>query len=179
MHNGNLFAVHSAKYSVLFLTFFTYFPALSQYTDVINSNRPGQSVSAYAVGENVIQLEFGVSYEQQDHEVLATDSNLWGADLSLRYGLLFETLELNWEGTYQTQNIAYLNFGTEDRLTNFSRNRLGLKYLLYDPYKNTENNKPNLYSWRANNKFRLKNLIPAVSLYGGANFNLGDNPFYV
>jgi hypothetical protein len=56
---------------------------------------------------------------------------------------------------------------------------LGLKYLIYDPFKNPEANKPNLYSWRANNKFQFKNLLPAVSLYGGANFVLGDNPFYV
>ncbi len=179
MHYGKLFYFNTAKYTIPIIAILSYFPGLSQYTDVINSNRPGQSVSAYAVGKNVVQAEFGVSYEQQDHDILATDSDIWGADLSLRYGLLFESLELNWEGTYQTQNIAFLNFGTEDRRTNFSRNRLGLKYLLFDPYKNPEKNKPNLYSWRANNKFQLKNLIPAVSLYGGANFNLGDNPFYV
>ena len=50
--------------------------------------------------------------------------------------------------------------------------------MVYDPFKNPEANKPNLYSWRANNKFQLKNLVPAVSLYAGATFNLGDNPFY-
>ena len=33
---------------------------ISQYTEVINSNRPGLSVSAYAVGTNVVQAEFGV-----------------------------------------------------------------------------------------------------------------------
>ena len=31
----------------------------SQYTDIINSNRPGQSKSAFAVGQNVAQLESG------------------------------------------------------------------------------------------------------------------------
>lgn len=156
-------------------------PLLSfcQYTDVINSNRPGQSVSAYAVGKNVIQAEFGISFEQQDHVLLATESGILGTDLSLRYGLLFESLEINWEGTYQSQNISFLNFGFKERRTDFYRNRLGLKYLIYDPFKNPERNKPNLYSWRANNKFQFKNLLPAVSLYAGANFNLGDNPFYI
>ncbi len=33
--------------------------ALCQYTDVINSNRPGLSVSAYAIGKGVVQAELG------------------------------------------------------------------------------------------------------------------------
>jgi hypothetical protein len=155
------------------------FAGFTQYTDVINSNRPGLSVSAYAVGKGVIQAELGVVYEQQDHSLLNTQSNIWGTDLSLRYGLLFEALELNYEGTFQNQNITYSNSGTSDSFTDFYRNRIGLKYLLYDRYKNPERNKPNIRSWRANNVFQLKNLVPSVSLYGGATFNLGDNPFYV
>lgn len=154
-------------------------PAISQYTDVINSNRPGLSVSAYAVGKNVVQAELGVFYEQRDHMLLNTQSDIWGSEISLRYGLLFERLELNFEGTFQDQDITYSNFDLLAKRRDFSRSRLGLKYLVYDPFKNPEANKPNLYSWRANNKFQFKNLLPAVSLYGGANFILGDNPFYV
>ena len=153
--------------------------ALAQYTDVINSNRPGLSVSAYAVGKSVIQLEAGLFYEQSDHELFNTESNIWGTDISLRYGLLFERLELNYEGSFQNQNITFTDVGTSENLTDFSRNRVGLKYLVYDRYKSEERNKPNLYSWRANNVFQFKNLIPSVSIYGGATFNLGDNPFYV
>ncbi|AYN68271.1 transporter [Euzebyella marina] len=152
---------------------------ISQYTDVINSNRPGLSVSAYAVGRNVLQLETGVFFEQSDHALLNTESNIWGADFALRYGLFFEQLELHYEGTYQAQNLTFTELGTSSKLSDFSRNRVGLKYLIYDRYKSEERNKPNLYSWRANNVFQLKNLIPSVSLYGGATFNLGSNPFYV
>ncbi|MGW9686121.1 transporter [Flagellimonas sp. 2504JD1-5] len=151
----------------------------AQYTDVINSNRPGRAVSAYAVGKNVVQAEMGLVYEQRDNANLGTDSNILGTDVSLRYGLLFESLEINWEGSFISQNVTFTNTGTDERRTDFSRNRLGLKFLVFDPFKNPENNKPNLYSWRANNVFQWKNLIPAVSLYGGATFTLGDNPFYV
>lgn len=160
--------------------FFALLPTLlsAQYTDVINSNRPGRAVSAYAVGKGVAQVELGLFYEQQDNVDLNSDSNIFGTDYALRYGLLFEELEINLEGSFMSQNITYPDFGIEGNLTNFSRNRLGLKYLVYDPYKNAERNKPNLYSWRANNVFQWKNLIPAVSLYGGANFLFGDNPFY-
>jgi hypothetical protein len=152
---------------------------LAQYTDVINSNRPGLSVSAYAVGKNVVQLEAGLFYEQSDHSTLNTQSDIWGTDLSLRYGLLFETLELNWEGSFQNQNIKFGNTASTASLTDFSRNRIGLKYLIYDRYKDPERDKPNLYSWKANYGFKWKNLIPSISVYGGATFNLGDNPFYV
>ncbi|MEC3964699.1 transporter [Flagellimonas halotolerans] len=158
---------------VLFPTFLT-----AQYTDVINSNRPGRAASAYAVGKNVAQAEIGMLYEQQDNADLNSDSNIFGADYALRYGFLFEELEIIAEGSFITQNITYPDLGIEGKLTNFSRNRVGLKYLVFDPFKNPERNKPNLYSWRANNVFQWKNLIPAVSVYGGANFVVGDNPFY-
>lgn len=165
---------------ILFLAVFAVpFFGFSQYTEVINSNRPGLSVSAYAIGKNVLQAEFGLSYEQRDHTSLSTESNIIGTDFSFRYGLLFETLELKWEGTFQNQNITFTDLGTEDSRTDFSRNRIGLKYLIFDPYKDPQANKPNLYSWRANNLFQLKNLIPAISVYAGANIVLGDNPFYV
>ncbi len=150
----------------------------AQYTDVINSNRPGQSVSAYAVGRNVLQAEFGIGYEQQDHALLLTDSNIWSTELALRYGLLFEKLEIYYEGTFQNESITNNTSSLKYNFTDFSRNRLGLKYLVYDPYRNPERNKPNLISWRANNKFQLRNLIPAVSVYAGATFALGDNLYY-
>jgi hypothetical protein len=111
--------------------------------------------------------------------LLNTKANLWGADLSLRYGLLFEALEINYEGTFQNKATTFTNTGLEESFWNFSRNRVGLKYLIYDRYKSPERNKPNIRSWRANNVFQLKNLIPSVSVYGGATFNLGENPFYV
>lgn len=152
--------------------------ATAQYTDVINSNRPGKANSAYAVGTGVIQAEAGLFFEQQDHSGLNTDSGITGLDVALRYGLFFEALELQWEGIFQHQQITFISQGREEGFTDFYRNRIGLKYLVYDRYKDPERNKPNLRSWRANNVFQLKNLIPSVALYAGANFVLGDNPFY-
>lgn len=150
----------------------------SQYTDVINSNRPGETIGAFAVGTGIIQLESGVFYEQQDHSLFDTDSKIFGLGVALRYGLLFESLELFYEGIYQNQDITFNASGLEDQYSDFGRNRLGLKYLVYDPFKNPERNAPNLYSWRANNTFQWRNLIPAVSIYAGANFIFGDNPFF-
>ena len=166
------------KYFIAIALLFCGLNSHGQYTDVINSNRPGKANSAYAVGKGVVQLEAGLLFEQQDHALLNTDSGIFGLDMALRYGLLFEALELHWEGVFQSQHITYVNLGTEERFTDFNTHRLGLKYLLYDRYKDPERNKPNIYSWRANNAFRWSNLIPSVAVYAGANFVLGDNPYY-
>lgn len=47
--------------NLLFLSLY-FIPQIffAQYTDVINSNRPGETMSAYAVGKSVIQAEIGV-----------------------------------------------------------------------------------------------------------------------
>ena len=37
------------------------FSVFAQYTDVINSNRPGISQGAFAVGKNVLQFELGTN----------------------------------------------------------------------------------------------------------------------
>ncbi|WP_297761623.1 transporter [uncultured Muriicola sp.] len=169
---------YPVPFYLIFLCSALPFLGTSQYTDVINSNRPGLSVSAYAVGKGVIQAEMGFLYEQREHVDLSQESTLMGADLALRYGFFREMLEITYEGTYVQQDITYTAFDLNEKRTDFSRNRLGIKYLLYDPYKNPDRTKPNLYSWRANNKFQLKDLVPAISVYAGATFNLGDNPFY-
>lgn len=169
----------TTKFILAILVFFGFFEGIGQYTEVINSSRPGNSVSAYAVGTNVIQVEGGLLFEQQDQLALNTDSNILGAEFSIRYGFLFETLEINWEGAILNQNIQFNTIGTSETRTDFGRNRIGLKYLVFDPFKDPERNKPNLYSWKANHGFKWKNLVPAVSIYGGATFNLGENPFFV
>lgn len=150
----------------------------AQYTDIINSNRPGISVSAYAVGKNVVQGEWGFSYEAQEHPILNTETDILETDFEVRYGLLFETLELHYEGIFSNHDIFNTRSETSTTLRNFTQNRLGVKWLLFDPYKDPDRNKPNLYSWKANNRFQLRDLVPAVSLYGGVNYFFGDNPFY-
>ncbi|MBF11158.1 MAG: hypothetical protein CMC63_02910, partial [Flavobacteriaceae bacterium] len=39
----------------------------AQYTDQINSNRPGASIGAFSVGKNVIQSELGFSFRHYTH----------------------------------------------------------------------------------------------------------------
>jgi len=49
--------------------------------------------------------------------------------------------------------------------------------LIYDPYKNYTK-KVDILSWKKNQKFRTRDLLPAVAIYAGANINLSkNNPF--
>lgn len=152
----------------------------AQYTEVINSNRPGASYSAFAVGKNVIQGEGGFYYERRDNSRLNLKSDRYGMDIVLRYGFLFEQLELIYDAQYTFARVTDDNSNITNKYSqkNFTKNTLGLKYLIYDPFKNPEKNKPNLYSWRANNHLQWRNLIPAVAVYVGANLDFNNNPFY-
>jgi hypothetical protein len=151
----------------------------AQYTDVINSNRPGVSRSAFSVGTNVAQFEVG-PYMINEKRTPSTSYEVsgFGADFAARYGFLFEELELNVEGTFQSDTKTYTaNIAAEDKRANFKYLTIGAKYLIYDPYKNSEDEKPNLYSWNANHRFKWKALIPAVAIYAGANFDTKNNPY--
>lgn len=163
---------------ILFLSFIT-IQAFGQYTDVINSNRPGVSRSAFSVGTNVAQLEVG-PYIIKEERTPATSYEVsgFGVDFAARYGLVWEELELNIEGTYQNDTKTFIsNLSAEDKRSNFKTLTIGAKYLVYDPYKNSEEDKPNLYSWKANHSFKWKSLIPAVAVYAGANYDTKDNPY--
>ena len=154
--------------------------AFAQYTEVINSNGPGASISAFAVGRNVIQFEGGVFLEQQNHKNLNTEVDAFGLDFALRYGLFKEQLEISWEGAYQFDTFISnaTNPPLELNRNGFLTHTIGAKYMIYDPYIKSSQEKPNLLSWRANNSLRWKDLIPAIGVYAGANFIFGDNPYY-
>jgi hypothetical protein len=176
----------------------------AQYTDVINSNRPGNSNGAYAVGKGVIQLESGYLNEQLPASELYAIQKRQAMEVVLRVGLFKEELELMYEGNFEEafrtlpnpvgilSNLAFslvpgelsdiqpiFLAGALSTPTGWAgRHRLGVKYLIYDHFKDPERNKPNLYSWRANNVFRLRNLIPSVALYAGANYIPKSTLFY-
>lgn len=169
------------RFSLFLFTFFLIQTVFGQYTDVINTNRPGVSEGAYAVGRDVIQLETGFSYGKEKHSLLNTETDGFGIDYTLRYGLLFERLELNLTGEYHANKILYTAYTPEieQKISNFKRNTLGAKYLLFDPNIKRELRGPNLYSWRSNNKFQWSDLIPSIALYAGANFDLDENNPYL
>lgn len=158
---------------------FSFFTAFGQYTEVINSNRPGVSESAFSVGTGILQFEAGAFTVKEEHTPLNYEVGGFGLDFSIRYGVLFEQLEFSLDGIYQNDKITFNNAAipVENKRSNFKNFTLGAKYLVYDPYKNAEDDKPNLYSYHANRKFKWKSLIPAVAVYVGANYDSVPNPY--
>lgn len=146
----------------------------AQFTDEINSNRPGKSMMAFAVGKKIIQTEAGVSYVAEDHNLLNYQAKGFMGELALRYGVWKEELEIIGEIQYQKDNLTSGTF--EESRSGFKQLTLGAKYLIYDPFKNYVE-KVNLYSWKANKKFKWRQFIPAFSMYAGANFSVGKTPF--
>jgi hypothetical protein len=147
----------------------------AQYTDQINSNRPGETMSAFSVGKSVIQLETGAYGISQKHHLLNYVANGYGIDATLRYGMLMEKLEVIADIQYQSQVYEALYTKTNQKA--LKQTILGAKSLLYDPFKNHEK-KINVYSWNANRKFSWRQLIPAVSIFAGANFTSANNPYH-
>ena len=150
----------------------------AQYTEMINTNQPGQSQGAFSVGTKVLQFESGITLGKEKHNLLNTETKLFNWDYSVRYGIWREELEISLMGSFQRNKVSYtVGTAEEDPYSNFKSNTLGAKYLVYDPYRKRELEGPNLYSWKKNNRFQWRDLIPAVSVYAGANFDFADNPF--
>ncbi len=151
----------------------------AQYTEMINTNRPGGSQGAFSVGTNVLQVESGFSYGKEKHELLKTETNAFAIDYAVRYGFWKERLEVSLMGEFQSNSVTDNRSAVarEYSLSNFRSNTIGAKYLVYDPYRKRELKGPNLYSWKANNRTQWEDLIPAISIYAGANFDFADNPF--
>jgi hypothetical protein len=163
---------HSKK--ALFLMMLSTTLASGQFTDVINSNRPGESMAAFSVGQTIIQAELGLDYVNETFNDLDYEANGFRGDLAVRYGAFFEQLELIAELQYQ--NDKYESPILNERRSGLRQTTFGAKYLFYDPDKNYVR-KPNLYSWKANHRFQWRELIPAVGVYAGFNLQIGDNPY--
>jgi hypothetical protein len=167
------------RLSLFFIALSTILSVNAQYTEEINSNRPGVSRGAWSVGKNVAQVETGPYMVREKHTPLKSELSGLGFDLAARYGLFFEELELNLEATYQSATFtdSRSTIPAEQKFSNFKNLVLGAKYLVYDPYKDKEEDKPNLMSYHANKKFKWKTLIPAVSVYVGGNYDFKNNPY--
>ncbi|MEL1245800.1 transporter [Flavobacterium sp. DGU11] len=148
--------------------------ASAQYTDEINTNRPGQSMSAFAVGQSVFQMETGVYGIKEDHDVLNYKARGLGLDFTVRYGVFMEELEIIVNTQYQFDQ--YTNALETYNRNAFRQMVIGGKYMFYDPDKNYAP-KQNLLSWKANRKFNWHSIIPALAVYAGVNVVGKNNPY--
>ncbi|AUC85009.1 hypothetical protein CW731_06770 [Polaribacter sp. ALD11] len=154
----------------LFIVFFFigYSTVLAQYTDVINSNKPGFSESPYSVGTGVYQFESNIFLRNTSIEPTFSIPQSLGLDLLFRTSLFLEKLELNAQLTYQQDKVAFKNVFTSHYFTSgFSRMTIGAKYLVYQ--QEYEDKSKEIRSWKRRRAFDTKRLIPSVAVYLGMN----------
>ncbi len=154
-------------YFIFFIVQFQF----AQYTEVINSKRPGFSESPYSIGTNVYQVEGGVFYQKSNEAGWEALQQSIGTDWFLRTGLLSERLEFSANFKLQNDEIREQPFPESYRKTGgISQFTIGAKYMIYKPtYKNPVEE---IRSWKEKMKFDKNRLIPAVGVYAGWNTNV-------
>ncbi len=159
------------KLFCLYLAFFISLASFSQYTEVINSKRPGFSESPFAVGTKVYQFEGGLFYHKNDNPNFFSNQKSRGLDLFIRSGLISEKLEVNANFKIQKDDVlSNVVTGSTYPKSGISQFTIGAKYLFYMPkYKDPSKE---IRSWKAKLAFDWKRLIPSVGLYAGLNTNL-------
>ncbi len=150
--------------------------ANAQYTDVINSKRPGFSESPYGVGTDVLQFEGGLFYSKRKLQQ-NFDTKGFGTEVFVRYGKFLEKLEVNLDLAFEKQETITNNlllFNGNYRSAGLSRLTIGAKYLVYNQ-KYADKSKE-IRSWKKRTSFDKKRLIPSVGVAIGLNTNfLGEN----
>lgn len=161
---------------LLLLAEFTY----GQYTEVINSRRPGFSDSPYSVGTKVYQVEAGffykdvgdyLYYDQTLEETFGYGAQSFGTDISFRTGQFFEALEFDLDMAVVSENRDFSKPAVYSKSGfGFSKLTVGAKYMVYKP-KYADKSKE-IRSWKARHSFDKRRLIPAFGIYAGLNTNL-------
>lgn len=164
---------------LLFLSF-CFQTSVAQYTEVINSKRPGFSDSPYSVGTGVYQVEAGffyknignyLYYDKTAEETFNYNSKAYGTDIMFRTSQFFERLEINLDLSFghESRNFTRPTVYSESAL-GLSKFTVGAKYLVYSPTY-TDKSKE-IRSWKKRHSYDWKRLIPAVGVYAGLNTNL-------
>ncbi|MFB0938165.1 MAG: transporter [Urechidicola sp.] len=158
------------KFWVIVLLLINYQFVNAQYTEIINSKRPGLSESPYGVGTDVIQVETGVFFGKNTSNATFSKISPQGVNLFLRYGKLMEKLEINANITYQKNELQFNNIFTSTKdIKGISQLTIGAKYLIFQ--QEFDDKSKEIRSWKKRTEFDKKRLIPSVGVYLGLNTN--------
>jgi len=150
---------------ILFLGFESVF---GQYTEVINSNKPGFSDSPYSVGTGVYQFENSLFLRNLNTKNSFSIPKSVGFDMLFRTSFFLERLELNAQMSLQNDQIFLtINPSENINFTGFGRFVIGAKYLIFE--QKYEDKSKEVRSWVRRNGFDKKRLIPSVAIYAGVN----------
>jgi hypothetical protein len=153
-------------FSLLFLLCFS--SMYSQYTEVINSNKPGFSESPYSVGTGIYQFESNLFLRNNDIEPTFSVPNSLGFDMLFRTTFFLERLEMNAQFSYQNDKIVPNDLSIAEYSTSgFREFTIGFKYLIFQ--QEYEDKSKEIRSWKRKMAFDTKRLIPSIAIYSGLN----------
>lgn len=166
------------KKAFFILILFVNSVAFAQFTELINSNRPGFSESPYSVGSGVYQFESGYFYEKTQPLPTFSRPKSSGIRFAFRTSFFFEKLEFNANIQVQNDDSYFLNIFESNTGSQFglSKLNLGAKFLVYEPKYDDKSKE--VRSWKRRMSFDWKRLIPAVSIYSGVNFGIILDEYY-
>ena len=121
------------QYRLTFLLIVSCFLGVhAQYTNVINSNKPGFSESPYSVGNGIYQFESNLFYRDMSIESTFSQPQSLGIDLLFRTSFFLEKLEFSTHLSYQRDQVAFNNvFTSNDFTSGLSNATIGAKYLVF------------------------------------------------
>ncbi|MFD0763093.1 transporter [Lutibacter aestuarii] len=153
---------------LLFVFFHIFQISKAQYTEIINSKRPGFSESPYGIGTGVYQVESGLFFKDSNHKAPLANTKSFGGELFLRYARFSEKLEFNAHIAYQKDEFNH-EFESNFKTNGISKITIGGKYLIYQ--QNYKDKSKEIRSWKRKMAFDKKRLIPSVGVYAGVNTN--------
>ncbi len=163
------------KRVLLLLLIFSYIQITNaQYTEIINSKRPGFSESPYSIGTGIFQFETGIFNRSNNDKTQLENPNTVGGELFFRYGQFLEKLEFNAKIAYQSDKLKDPS-GTDYKNSGISNLTIGAKYLIYE--QNYTDKSKEIRSWRRKMAFDKKRLIPSVGVFAGVNTNFLGKDF--
>ena len=149
---------------LVLVVLFTIPSTSAQYTEIINSKRPGFSESPYSIGTNVFQFETGMFYRNSNNEAPFARPKTFGSELYFRYGKFMEQLEFNVRVAYQKDD--FINEAMETvKLKGLSDLTVGFKYMVYQ--QEYADRSKEIRSWKKRTAFDWTRFIPSVGIYGG------------
>lgn len=169
LKKNTIFTMRKPKILLAFLILFLSFKsAFGQYTDVINSNKPGFSESPYSVGTGVYQFENSLFLRNLNTKNPFSIPNSFGLDVFFRTSFFLEKLELNAQMSLQNDQVySTLNPSEKIDVSGFGKFIIGAKYLIFE--QKYEDKSKEVRSWVRRNAFDKKRLIPSVAIYAGVN----------
>ena len=144
----------------------------AQYTEIINSSRPGFSESPFSVGTGVFQIEGGYQYYTTDSFIKDEKINSHVFEQVLRMGAFSERLEFKF---LFNQEYNKINNPNSIFSSDFGGSAgFGIKYLLLNA--KIKNREHEIRSWKKRTGFHWTMLLPSIAIE--ASTTIGINPTF-